>query len=69
MSWALINSVLRNCSVLEYLNMIFKNDTALFVEKINVKIYLCSTHFLKNMIKKAKFELIRNQAFNPNFCF
>jgi hypothetical protein len=58
MGWALINSVLRvfnNCSMMEYLNwcynFVFKNQPTLID---NVVYYTCSTHFIKNIIKKAK---------------
>ncbi|CAF1151313.1 unnamed protein product, partial [Brachionus calyciflorus] len=61
MSWALINSVLttfNSCSISDYLNIVFEklfiNEKINIEEKIKTKIYLCSTHVLKNIIKKAK---------------
>ena len=62
MAWALINSLMRvfnNCSMLEYLDncygFLFSGSS------FNMVIYYtCSTHFIKNMIRKAKgkFKLI-----------
>ncbi len=56
MSWALINSVMRvfnNCSMLEYLESCF---SFIFEKKsFNMVIYYtCSTHFIKNIIRKTK---------------
>lgn len=56
MSWALINSVLyvfNKCSMQEYLIRCWDH---LFHKKSfeNIVYYTCSTHFLKNIIKKSK---------------
>jgi hypothetical protein len=58
-SWVLINSVLEtfnNCNIMQYLNIAYE---ALYECKqsflsLKTKIYLCSTHFLKLIIKKSK---------------
>lgn len=61
-SMALVNAVLKtfnNCSLLIYLNWCFDiltkviNDPR-YIQLMNVKIYLCATHLLKNMIRKIK---------------
>jgi len=56
MAWALINSVMRvfnNLSMLEYLECCY--DFVFKKKSFNMVIYYtCSTHFLKNMIKKTK---------------
>ena len=58
-SWALINSVLKsfnNCDINHYINWCFSRTVnENFVGQCpNVILYLCSTHFLKNVIKKSK---------------
>ncbi len=68
MSWALINSIMRvfnNCSMLEYLNGCYD---FLFNKKSfnNIVYYTCSTHFIKNMIRKTKGNIYFN--LNPIFC-
>lgn len=62
-SYAIINGVLNscnNCSLTKYIdycyNLLKKND---FTNYMPTHIYLCSTHFLKSMIKKTK--LYRNK--------
>jgi hypothetical protein len=61
-SWALINAVLlsfNQCNLQNYLNwsyIIFvqKIDDLALKRKMKVRIYLCSTHFLKCIIKNSK---------------
>ena len=61
-SWALINAVLlsfNQCNLQNYLNwsyIIFvqKIDDLALKNKMKVRIYLCSTHFLKCIIKNSK---------------
>ena len=64
MSWALINSIMQvfnHCSVLEYLNCcydcILKN-----IQFEKIVYYTCSTHFIKNIIRKAKGNLKGNKT-------
>ena len=64
MSWALINSIMQvfnHCSVLEYLNCcydcILKN-----IQFEKIVYYTCSTHFIKNIIRKAKVNLKGNKT-------
>ena len=57
-SWALINSVsisFNNCDISCYINWCFKQtfDDS-FDSNSYVILYLCSTHYLKNMIQKTK---------------
>lgn len=64
MSWTLINSALKvfnNCSTLEYLYDCFEQIQVTEQQpgtkirsKYHVKMYLCSTHVLKNMLDKVK---------------
>lgn len=64
MSWTLINSTLKvfnNCTALEYLIDCYEHiqnaqqyQLGAYGSNYNVKIYLCSTHVLKNMKKKIK---------------
>lgn len=62
MGWALIGSLLRvfnNCTMLEYLNWCY--DLSFTKEAIvlnKIVYYTCSTHFLKNMIRKTKGNII-----------
>ncbi len=60
-SYALINSIMssfNNLKIEIYLkwcfDSIFNNLWAIFNKLALVKVYLCSTHFLKNIIKKSK---------------
>ena len=61
-SWALINSVVlvfNKCSISQYLDYCFslifdKKKSAAISSLLSVRIYLCSTHFLKLIIKRAK---------------
>ena len=61
-SYCLINSIMSSfngCHLSVYLNwcfdMIFKKPSdSEFMNLIKVKVYLCSTHFLKNIIKQTK---------------
>lgn len=60
-SWALINSILltfNNCNVTEYLKFCFQRlflkDSFNVSKEFAVKIYLCSTHQLHNVINKTK---------------
>lgn len=78
MSWALCNSVLlafNNCTIQIYLNWCFDiltkeiNDIS-YKKLMAIKIYFCSTHVLKNIIKKAKSITKSNQIKNLFiFCF
>ena len=61
MGWALINAAMLTfncCNVSNYLNwcfdMLFKPFDIQLKNSIKIKSYLCSTHFLKNIIKKSK---------------
>lgn len=61
MSWALINAVLlsfNNCNLPNYINwcyyMIFKTKEKDLTRVMKTRIFLCSTHFLKNIIKHSK---------------
>jgi hypothetical protein len=61
-SWALINGIMstfNNCTADVYLNwcydVLFKKESSyIILNVINVVQYICSTHFLKLMIKKAR---------------
>ena len=59
-SWALVNSVLdvfNNMTMKSYLQIAFEIillDDQSKLNSINTMIYLCSTHFLHNIIKKVK---------------
>ena len=61
-SLALINSIVlsfNNCTLSNYLNWCYdlclKNvSDQIFLDLMKIKIYICSTHFLKNIIRKAK---------------
>ena len=57
-SWALINSVLKcfnSCDINLYINWCYEQIVRKNTESDSPKVilYLCSTHFLKNMIKKS----------------
>jgi len=62
MSWALINAVsssFNNCKPKQYLNWCYKilidKETDInFFNSMKVRLYLCNSHFLKNISKKAK---------------
>ncbi|CAF1144677.1 unnamed protein product, partial [Brachionus calyciflorus] len=71
MSWALINSIsniFNSCDILTYLKLSFEKLLVLnnekFEEVIKVKVYLCSTHFLNSVIKKAKKIKVKNNVRN-----
>jgi len=63
-SWALINpamEIFNGYSIVEYLNcayneLVIMRDKNMFLQhsKTKTKLYLCSTHFLKNLIIHAK---------------
>lgn len=61
-SWALINAVMisfNNCHISNYLNWCFiilfnKTDDKELKNLMKIRLFLCSTHFLKNFIKKSK---------------
>ena len=60
-SWALINSVLfvfNNCNSMQYLiwafDYLMKENTIFRDYEMPTKIYICSTHFLKTVIKDVK---------------
>ena len=75
-SYCLINSVMSSfngCHLSVYLNwcfdMIFKKPSNLeFINLIKVKVYLCSTHFLKNIIKQTK-SINANENVKKGFIF
>lgn len=61
MSWALINATLLSlnyCNLPNYINwcyyILFKPDKISLSNAINTRVFLCSTHFLKIIIKRAK---------------
>ncbi len=57
MSWALINAVLKvfnNCNMLTYLNWCYRKLFENEQSDLNILYYTCSTHFLKNIIRKTK---------------
>lgn len=61
-SWALINAVMisfNNFHLSNYLNWCFiilfkKTEDKELINLMSIRLYLCSTHFLKNFIKKTK---------------
>jgi len=62
-SYAMINSVLKaynNCSLQKYLEwtyeiLVMNNNHTSILGIMNTRVNLCATHFLKNIIDKAKF--------------
>ncbi|CAF0919488.1 unnamed protein product [Brachionus calyciflorus] len=69
MSWALINSItniFNSHDVLTYLKLSFKQifENEEIGHGFKVKIYLCSTHFLKSIIKKTKKIRVKNSVRN-----
>lgn len=74
MGWALINSVMNvfnNCNVSSYLYWCYEvviNKKDAFIKLIKTRMYLCSTHFLKNIIKKVK-KVYANKIVKRNFIF
>lgn len=76
MGWALINAVLltfNNCNVLNYLNwaydMIFNPHNPSLENVMKIKSYLCSTHFLKNIVKKVKSVTVFSNHVRKTFIF
>ena len=75
-SYCLINSIMlsfNGCHLSVYLNwcydMIFKKPSdSEFMNLIKVKVYLCSTHFLKNIIKQTK-TINANENVKKGFIF
>lgn len=65
MGWALINAIMQvfnNCDMTGYLE--WCSDYLFFDEKTSAEMtiyYTCSTHFLKNMIRKAKSKFLYTQ--------
>ena len=65
MGWALINALhqsFNNCTITQYLKWTFdlvtlKNRTTDLHAMMRIRTYICSTHFLKIIIKHAKLEL------------
>ena len=78
MSWALMNAVMNSfnkCDISTYLewcyNVVFKNCSNQSYNSTNNKqliLYLCSTHFLKNIIKKSK-KVNVNEEIRKSFIF
>lgn len=78
-SMALVHAVLKtfnNCSLLIYLNWCFDILTKdisdqRYRQLMNVKIYFCATHLLKNMIRKIKNlkHILENVRKTAVFCF
>ncbi|CAF0932078.1 unnamed protein product [Brachionus calyciflorus] len=75
-SWALINSVLNifnKMEIIEYLEFSFKRiieKNNLDLRKLTTRIYLCSTHFLKSLVKKVKkFDISSKHKNLFIFCF
>lgn len=79
-SWANINSILRtfhNCDIIQYLKMCYKKSVLgenTYDKVLKTKLYLCSTHFLKNVIddfekkySKKKLQTVVKTCFI--FCF
>ena len=76
MGWALINAVMlsfNNCTVLNYLNwcfdMLFRPYDANLTKVMKIKSYLCSTHLLKNVAKKAKSIQVFSNHVRKTFIF
>ena len=76
MGWALINAVMltfNNCNVLNYLNwcydILFKPADPQLQNVMKIKSYLCSTHFLKNVAKKAKSVQVFSNHVRKTFVF
>jgi hypothetical protein len=78
-SWAMINAIIKcfnNCSIIEYLqkcySIIVTDQTNSDLSNItlpNIVPYLCSTHFLKSFICKAKKAATKKVASFSSFCF
>jgi len=76
MGWALINAAMLTfncCNVSNYLNwcydMMFKPYDLVLSNSMKIKSYLCSTHFLKNIIKKAKSVTVFSNHITSTFIF
>lgn len=61
MSWALINSTMKSfndCNLANYLNwcycLLFDNVEKKWENVMKIRLFLCSPHFLKNIIKRSK---------------